>query len=112
MVSFARTLSLYRVISIFMNLETAKPCRPIPGFLDAPLPAAKTLWNAPTAVTWKKEFDFSVELLGNRSVLTNGKLVLMQAGADENKSETGWDDWLAGIDGLGLLVIIATSMLA
>jgi hypothetical protein len=95
-----------------MNLETAKPCRPIPGFLDAPLPAAKTLWNTPNAVTWKKEYELSIEEVGSRNMLTNGELILLQAGAGENNSEAGWDDWLAGIDGLGVLVVIATSMLA
>lgn len=92
-----------------MNLETAMPCRPIPDFLDAPLPAAKIIWNALDAVTWKREYEHNLEQLGNGSILTNGKLILMHSGACDPKREAGWDDWF-GIDGLGVLVIIATSM--
>ena len=95
-----------------MNLETAMPCRPIPGFLDAPLPAAKPLWHAPNAVTWKKEYEQHLEEVRGGNVLTNGKLVLMHAEATDNNREAGWDDWFAGIDGVGILLVIATSMLA
>jgi hypothetical protein len=94
-----------------MNLETAAPCRPISDFLDAPLPAVKTLWNAPDAVIWKKEYEHYLKQLGSGNVSTNGKLILLHAGAGTNDREAGWDDWFAGIDGLGVLVAIATSML-
>jgi hypothetical protein len=105
-----RTLSLYRVISIFINLETAKSCRPIPGFLDAPLPAPKTVWSASDASTWEKEYQLYFEQFGNGDWLTNGALILMHAGAGTDGGAR-WDDWFAGIDGMGVLVVVATSML-
>jgi hypothetical protein len=94
-----------------MNLETAAPCRPISDFLDAPLPAVKTLWNAPDSVTWEKEYKHYLEQLGSSDLSTNGRLILLLAGAGANRRGVGWDDWFAGIDGLGVLVVIATSML-
>lgn len=91
-----------------MNLETAKPCRPIPGFLDAPLPAPSTVWSAQNESTWKREYKHYLDQTGDGNFPTNGKLILMQAG---NNYEAAWDDWFAGIDGIGSLMVIATSML-
>ncbi|KAE9373811.1 hypothetical protein N431DRAFT_544662 [Stipitochalara longipes BDJ] len=106
-----RTLSLYRVVGMCMHLETAKPCRPLPGFLDAPLPAASSIWNASNAMIWKKEYEYSLKQRASGNVLAHGNLILMHAGAFKNNCEAVWDDWFAGIDGLGILVVIATSMI-
>jgi len=95
-----------------MHLETAKACRPLPGFLDAPLPATTTIWTASDAAVWKKESEYSLTQHDSKMKLSNGMLILMHAGGFRNDREDVWDDWFAGIDGLGILVFIATSMVA
>ena len=93
-----------------MHLETAKACRPQPGFLDAPLPAANAVWNASDPVVWRKEYEYSLKQRGGEKMPSSGMLILMHAGVFRNNRQVVWDDWFAGIDGLGTLIFIATSM--
>jgi hypothetical protein len=93
----------------------------------APLPAKKQLWEADNEFVWKSESQrepglqtaFGLATDGELVRLEEGKLhcsdtVLMHKSLDLNtasRSSANWEEWCAGMDGFGGLVMLAASLL-
>jgi hypothetical protein len=79
-------------------------------FLLAPLPARKGVWETRDAVGWSsgssKESVFGIK--------AGGKMVRLDRESEEEGSEqasnANWQEWCAGMDGLGALVMLAASL--
>lgn len=105
------------------SLDPATSCAEPDGFLLAPLPGRKQLWEAPDAQAWvvKRSRDSMVSSVFG--VLTGGQMVRLQeqqvAMPDEinfpreigeEESAENWQEWCTGMDGLGALVTLAASL--
>jgi hypothetical protein len=94
------------------------------GFLLAPLPGRKQLWEAPDdAQAWMAEKSRDGPFSSVFGVLTGGQMVRLQEqqvvlandinfplGIVDEESASNWQEWCAGMDGLGALVTLATSL--
>ena len=105
------------------SIEPAGSCALLDGFLLAPLPARKGLWSAQDGHQWMEEktkdlgvstsfglkLDGSMVKLENYSMLTDAPS-FPQHETDSN--ESNWQEWCAGMDELGTLVMLVTSLTA
>ena len=105
------------------SLDPATSCAEPDGFLLAPLPGRKQLWEAPDAQSWMVEKSRDGMAPSVFGVLTGGQMVRMQEqqvitpdevhsslGNGEEEGARNWQEWYAGMDGLGALVTLATSL--
>lgn len=110
---------------MLFSLDPATSCTDPDGFLLAPLPAKKQLWEASDAERWMVEKSRDGPVSSVFGVLTGGQMVRLQeqqiimpyevgfpSGLDEEESARNWQEWCAGMDGLGALVTLATSLSA
>jgi hypothetical protein len=108
------------------STEPAGGCFLLDGFLLAPLPARKQLWEAcdeEQSVRGKSrsagdDSMFGVKI-GGQMVKLNGHSTTMEhAGIlseklerlEETESSANWQEWCSGMDGLGALVMLAASL--
>jgi hypothetical protein len=95
----------FRVIGLLVSTEPAGTCVLVDGFLLAPLPARKGVWEASE---WgsSKESVFGIK--------AGGKMVRLDRESKEEESEqasnANWQEWCAGMDGFGALVMLAASL--
>lgn len=94
------------------------------GFVLAPLPAQKQLWEARDESEWmmaKKQDTrgdsvFGIKLGGRmakvdaRPMLDEENAMSMAQLPDDVQNSANWQEWCAGMDGLGALVILAASL--
>lgn len=98
------------------------------GFLIAPLPAQKRLWDASDEMRWKleKEKDSSkgqtvVALTASGELIEVNQTQIPQcgrfirlpntAGVGPNLyNKVSWDEWCSGMDGLGGLIMLASAL--
>jgi hypothetical protein len=120
-----RLALVYQILKMLYSLDPATSCAEPDGFLLAPLPARKQLWEAPDAQSWMVEKSRDGAELSVFGVLTGGQMVRLQeqqivmpdevgfpSGVEEEESAKNWQEWCAGMDGLGALVTLATSLSA
>lgn len=120
-----RLALVYQILKMLYSLDPATACTDPDGFLLAPLPAKKQLWEAPDAQNWMAETTRNEGHPIVFGVLTSGQMVKMQeqqivmpgevgatSGVGEEESARNWQEWCAGMDGLGALVTLATSLSA
>jgi hypothetical protein len=97
---------------MLLNMDQAGICPAYPGFIVAPLPAKKILWEAPTAEAWCLEHNWSLKEREIFGMSSDGELSKIRP---ENGvlscSHTTWENWLAETDSFGVLIMIAASML-
>ncbi|KAF3034748.1 hypothetical protein E8E11_001567 [Didymella keratinophila] len=118
-----RLALVYQILKMLYSLDPATACANPDGFLLAPLPARKQLWEAPDAQKWTVEKSRNGADLSVFGVLTGGQMVKLQEqqiimpgeigfplGIEEEESVRNWQEWCAGMDGLGALVTLATSL--
>ena len=105
-------------------LDPPGKCMTPPGFLLAPLPARKQLWEAPNADTWMLERCRDTGGFPNVfGILSNGQMVKLpdfkslQNGQTfvvrpEEVAQSGknWQEWCSGIDGLSSLIMLAATL--
>lgn len=99
------------------------------GFLLAPLPAKKQLWQARDSLSWhveKKREGASDDVSGIkigglmarfRQVVETREIQAVMVLAHlqeptESESDAHWTDWCLGMDGLGALVMLAALLRA
>ena len=97
------------------------------GLLIAPLPAKKQLWEASNELVWKAETrrvpsgiqkTFGLAANGDLVRMDEDRLsatALQSESFDAGSSERGgsnWEEWCAGMDGFGGLVMLAASLAA
>ncbi|KAJ4354734.1 hypothetical protein N0V95_003576 [Ascochyta clinopodiicola] len=121
---FLYSLALvYQILKMLYSLDPATSCAEPDGFLLAPLPGRKQLWEAPDAQAWMVEKSRDGVGASVFGVLTGGQMVRMQEqqvlladgvnfplGVGDGESAENWQEWCAGMDGLGALVTLATSL--
>lgn len=121
---FHRRLSLvYQMLKMLYSLDPATSCTEPDGFLLAPLPSRRQLWESLDAQAWVVEKSRDGMFPSVFGVLTGGKMVKLQEqqviipdeiysplNVGEEESATNWQDWGAGIDGLGTLVTLAVTL--
>lgn len=120
-----RLALVYQILKMLYSLDPTTSCVEPDGFLLAPLPGRKHLWEAPDAQSWMLERSGDGPGSSVFGVLTGGQMVKLQeqqilmpsefvlpSGTVEEGSGRNWQEWLSGMDGLGALVTLATSLSA
>ncbi|KAI0424131.1 hypothetical protein F5Y09DRAFT_151858 [Xylaria sp. FL1042] len=118
---------IYRVVNMLIYFEPVAMCDMPSEFILAPLPAKRQLWEATDEFCWKEEnqrypgtqisFGLAadgslVELDEDRLSCSDAWLPYRSTDAKNPPSSTGnWEEWCAGIDGFGGLVMLAASLL-
>lgn len=108
---------------MLFSLEPAVICVLLDGFILAPLPARKQLWEAQNEQTWLLERSKDITAPKLFGVKENGDMVRlneqqsvfsseMASVAPElpTESTANWQEWCAGMDGLGALIMLAASL--
>lgn len=97
---------------MLISMEGAGLCAAYPGFIVAPLPAKRTLWEAPTAEAWRSERNWNTNDREMYGMSLDGKLLKMhQDNGLISCSPESWDNWLPEMDSFGILIMIAASLL-
>ena len=112
------TIIVFRIIALLINFP-AVLCDPKPGFVLAPLPARKSLWEACDEAIWRSEIEWSLNDEKDFGLTENGNLVRLKqqvtSGNDENSIESisakNWEDWCSEMDEFGALIMIGASLL-
>lgn len=119
-----RLTLLYQILKMMYSLDPATFCGEPDGFLLAPLPGRKQLWEAPdNAQAWIAEKSQDGPFPSVFGVLANGQMVRLYEqqvvlvdeinfplGIEDDVSASNWEEWCAGMDGFGALVTLATSL--
>lgn len=109
-------------MGMLVHFEPAALCDLQTGLVLAPLPSKKQLWEAPDELTWMAESERDPGLRTAYGLAANGDLVRvedgpllpksLQFGTPPSEQYANWEDWCAGMDGLGGLVMLAASLIA
>ena len=104
-------------------MDPASACAEPDGFLLAPLPSRRQLWDVSEEKSWVAEKSLDGAFLSVFGVLRNGQMVRLQEhyaflesefnpnqGIEPEESAANWQEWCTGMDGLGSLVTLATSL--
>ncbi|KAI0859962.1 hypothetical protein F4860DRAFT_504391 [Xylaria cubensis] len=121
-----RLAILYRVMNMLIHFEPTAMCDMPAEFILAPLPAKKQLWEAADEFSWKAESQRKRGIQVSFGLAADGELVEIDEGrlscSDSwlsNKSmstkapprsKVNWEEWCAGMDGFGGLVMLAASL--
>ncbi|KAK4125685.1 hypothetical protein N657DRAFT_568401 [Parathielavia appendiculata] len=125
-----RLCVIYQILNLLVFFEPANMCSLHESqLLLAPLPAKRPLWEAADEASWRAESEKDAEAQVDFGLATSGELVKLQngllvdchapmevarpgdAGGSSAWSAARWDEWSAGMDGFGGLVMLAASML-
>jgi hypothetical protein len=120
----SRMALTFRIIGLLFSTEPAGTCVLNDGFLLAPLPAKKQLWEAGHELQWMMaksrdvggENVFGMKADGRMAkmnvypTLSDGSDGLTARNLSESASSANWSEWCAGMDGLGALVMLAASL--
>lgn len=113
---------VYRAINLIVYFDLGALCSLKSSLLLAPLPEKRTLWEAQDAVAWKAERDKQPAPRTAFGLTTSGELVRIDErhlyglcgplGRAEggNTSEQNWEEWCAGMDAFGGLIMLAASL--
>lgn len=117
-----RLALVYQILKMLYSLDPTTSCVEPDGFLLAPLPGRKQLWEAPDEQSWMEEKSRDGPVSSVFGVLTGGQMVKLQEqqivmpneyGLPSEMVEEGsgrnWQEWFSGMDGLGALVTLATA---
>jgi hypothetical protein len=108
----SRTATVFRIFNMLMDIDSTL-CATFPGLVIAPLPGKRMLWEAKTAEAWQAEYSYSWTLEKETyGISKDGQLVKIdrkQGTTFFNRSP--WEEWCSSMDGFGILVMIAASML-
>ncbi|KAF1851288.1 uncharacterized protein K460DRAFT_273591 [Cucurbitaria berberidis CBS 394.84] len=108
---------------MLFSLEPIRGCVMQDGFLLAPLPARKQLWEARDEYSWMLEnrrdvgvpsvfgimLDGQMVKLNEPQALLSGQGISVQSERSK-ESSVNWQEWCSGMDGLGALVMLAASL--
>lgn len=111
---------MFRTLQLIVNIDPVILCGIMPGFVFAPLPARKSFWEAHNAEIWTSEVRSRINTDDNFGLMTNGDLVKLREefiglgpdhSAIQSNNGKNWEEWSAGMDGIGALVMIGASLL-
>ena len=116
---------IYQIIKMLYSMDPASACAEPDGFLLAPLPSKKQLWDAPDEPSWTTEKIRDGGFPNVFGVLSNGQMIRTQEhhvilegevglseGMASEESAANWQEWCAGMDGFGALVTLAASLVS
>jgi hypothetical protein len=120
----SRMALTFRIIGLLFSTEPAGTCVLNDGFLLAPLPARKQLWEADNELHWMMaksrdvggdaaygmKADGQMAKMNVYPLLSDGMSELSARRLSESESSANWSEWCAGMDGLGALVMLAASL--
>jgi len=107
-----RFVIVARIVNMLVDMNQALPCSQLPGFALVPLPSKKVLWEAASEESWKKEFDSTLKMREIFGMTTEGQLVRLVLGSGGiTATMAEWEEWYAGEDGFGSLIMLAASLL-
>jgi hypothetical protein len=106
---------------MLFSTEPAGACVLLDGFLLAPLPARKQLWDEAQWLVGmsndvRGDAVYGIKPGGQMAKLDTYGTVLPDIGdigikePTESESNQNWQEWCSGIDGLGALVMLAASL--
>ena len=82
-------------------------------FLLNPLPAKKVLWEAKNEKQWRHEYDECRGQPGVHRLTNKGDIIgLHQGPYGLETCDVGWQEWYATQDGSGILIYLASQILA
>jgi hypothetical protein len=119
-----RTSLTFSIMRMLFSTEPAGACFMTDGFILAPLPAQKYLWEAQDESKWatakrqdtRGDSVFGIKVGGRMAkvdpcpMLDEGNGISMEHVPDDVQSSMNWQEWCAGMDGLGALVMLAASL--
>jgi hypothetical protein len=114
----------FKTLGMLFSTEPAGSCVLPDGFLLAPLPARKQLWEAPNETQWMAQKSNDVRGDAVFGVKVGGQMVKLETygtilpvenvrgpeEVSESESNANWQEWCAGMDGLGALLMLAASL--
>ncbi|EPE33750.1 hypothetical protein GLAREA_06763 [Glarea lozoyensis ATCC 20868] len=122
-----RMAVVYRVVNMLIYFEPAAMCDMPTDLILAPLPAKKQLWEASDEFAWKVESQREPGIQTSFGLAADGELVKLgddrlscsdawvsnqTLDARASSRNVGrWEEWCAGIDGFGGLVMLAASLI-
>ena len=118
---------VYQITNMLVYFEPAAMCEHPNELVLAPLPARKQLWEAADEYAWKAEIDKHngvqtdyalamagdlVELNGDPLHCEGVALLYKDPNAPSSIRKTAdWDEWCAGMDSFGGLIMLAASLI-
>ena len=112
---------------MLVYFEPAAMCELQTDLILAPLPAKKQLWEADDEFVWKAESEREPRAQTDFALAANGELVELDKGQlygsdavllynsldarTPSRSTANWEEWCAGMDGFGGLVMLAASLI-
>ncbi|KAK7947912.1 uncharacterized protein PG986_008798 [Apiospora aurea] len=116
-----RLCVLYQIVNMVVVFEPASMCDlQADGLILSPLPARKQLWEADTATNWMKEIERDLGAQTIYAMTVDGDLVKVSEGCPKDgivqygragaRQKADWEEWFAGMDGFGGLVMLAASL--
>jgi hypothetical protein len=104
--------TLARILNILIDISTAISCAPVPSLAICPLPAKKMIWEARTAAAWEVEFNEGLRARQLFGLATDGQLMRLRFDyGGVSVAPANWEEWYAGTDSFGTLIMIAASVL-
>jgi hypothetical protein len=105
------------------SMDPASACAEPDGFLLAPLPSRKQLWDASEEKLWVAEKSLDGAFPSVFGILSGGQMVRLKEhhaflesevdlsqGIGPEESAANWQEWCTGMDGFGALVTLAMSL--
>ncbi|KAK7977172.1 hypothetical protein PG988_004662 [Apiospora saccharicola] len=115
-----RLCVLYQIVNMVVVFEPAAMCDlHLDGLILSPLPARRQLWEADTAAKWMSEIERDLGSQTDYGMTVSGDLVkVSESPVNGSMGEAGawprqkadWEEWLAGMDSFGGLVMLAASL--
>jgi hypothetical protein len=101
-----RTIVVFRILSMLVDLSDAVPCVPLPDYAIVPLPMPEGLWGAVDQKEWKSWLEEVVceeEVYG---MTVKGELKKMDMVQEDTvlPKEAAWDEWCSGTGQIGMLI--------
>jgi hypothetical protein len=99
------------LISLIISVEA---CDITAEFQVIPLPSRRELWEANSRSSWEREYNLILADPESRQLCHFGDLLRLQqpTGTEEATNLHGLDEWNTGMDGLGMLITMATAMIS
>jgi hypothetical protein len=112
---------------MLFSYEGMSTCVLLDGFLIAPLPAKKQLWEARDENDWFKHKRLAVDFDSIYGIKVGGRMAKLGKFIDvqetqmellmvrpkeptESESSENWNEWCSGMDELGGLIMLAASL--
>ncbi|KAK2785637.1 hypothetical protein FQN52_008324 [Onygenales sp. PD_12] len=124
-----RLCVIYGVVNMLVYFEPATMCNLQADIIIAPLPVKKQLWEAADEFVWKAESQRDPRVQTALGLAANGELVHLDIDQQHHReaalfhttkplnaltpsrSVENWEEWCSGMDELGVLVMLAASLI-